>query len=167
MKTDSGVLRSTQGSPGPAHRGASRSCLWPAVLGLLLFVSSVEAAPAQAIPREEFPVVLEQIARGYEAQNYRDSWLHVEGRIFDEQKAAEGATIAENQKFEPKWMDFKYFEKGGKRRLERENRRGTYACHVLDNNEEIVYFANKLFRVYGAENEEDKWIAQAPEFSWF
>ena len=135
---------------------------WPVFVSLmilLLHASQVLASLDAKNQREEVIQTLEYIANGYENSVPRDVPLHLQGRIFFEQRAQEGKEIPENNRFAPKWLQFDYLEQAGKRRYEQDRHEMPgQRYYVLDNNQRVTSYATNVVRIYPIKNKESTWV---------
>lgn len=111
------------------------------------------------ISPEKVLETLEYIAKAYETNAYDMGSLRVQGRIFHEQRAKEGAEIPESNTFSPRWLNFKYIQKDGKRRYEQDRLSMPNERHyALDNNKRLLTFATNVVHIHPVSDEESRWV---------
>jgi len=122
---------------------------------MLSLLSSVVSSPENATPRDDLIKQLRYIAEGYRSGNAGP--LHVQGRIFFEQKAREGFTVPENRTLSPRWLDFRYLESNGKWRYEQSllasPKRTSF---TINDQQRLVNFAYNVVRIYPVSQERER-----------
>lgn len=126
---------------------------------LLFFAASATASNEGSVPQDKIIETLEYIAHGYETNARSVRQVRTKGRIFHEQKAQEGRQIAENRIFAPRWLNFEYIKKDGKRRYEQDRlNMSNERLYALDNNKRLLTFATNIVRIYPLRDEESRWV---------
>jgi len=125
----------------------------------LFFAASAAALNGDSASQDQIIETLEYIAHGYEINARSVGQVYIQGRIFHEQKAQEGRQIAENRIFAPKWINFEYIKKDGKRRYEQDRLdMSNERYYALDNNKKLLTFATNIVKIYPLRDEESRWV---------
>lgn len=135
---------------------------------LLFFAASATALNEDSNSQDKIIETLEYIAHGYETNARSVRQVRIQGRIFHEQKAQEGRQVSEGRIFAPKWLNFEYIKKDGKRRYEQDrlsmpNRR----YYALDNNKRLLTFATNVVYIYPLRDEESRWVHLTDQYGNF
>ncbi|NIT59610.1 MAG: hypothetical protein GWN00_26345 [Aliifodinibius sp.] len=135
---------------------------------LLFFAASATALNEGSVPQDKIIETLEYLAHGYETNARSVRQVYVKGRIFHEQKAQEGRQVSESRIFAPRWLNFDYIKKDGKRRYEQDRlNMSNERQYALDNNKRLLTFATNIVRIYPLRDEESRWVQLTGQYGRF
>lgn len=135
---------------------------------LFFFIGYVFSSSNNFDSQDKVIATLEYIAHGYEANNHNVAHLQIQGKLFLVQRAQQGREIPEEKIFAPRWVEFEYIIKGGKRRYEQNLlAMPKWRAYALDNNKRLLTFVPNAVHIYPLQDEESIWTRSIDPYSCF